>query len=151
MQSIATQGKPMNTSLIQFGSEIQAVTTVNAKSKSTSVRLLRKSEFRELPEHAGEKGQELRRAYNAYIRQAGQANTASLSAEMTSGRLLVKGFSDYRSSLTVRFVKASSIVDKEPKSSINETVRSMSAQEREELIALLTSLPAPVKVEQVAA
>lgn len=72
------------------------------------MRLLTAKEFKE---SRGLKGQDGRREYNEYLRTQGRANTAGLAAALTKGDLLVKGYRDFKGSLSVSFAKAGAIKD----------------------------------------
>lgn len=97
--------------LVQFQADASVVSTQNARTGTTTVRLQTAKEFKTAK---GLKGQEGRKAYNEYLREHGKANTAGLAAALTSGELLVKGVRDSKNSMAVSFVKASSIKDPAP-------------------------------------
>ena len=131
----------MQNSLIKFGQASSAVMSTNPKTGGTSVRLLTAREFKN---EYGLKGKEATRQYNDYLRAQGRANTAGLAAALTSGELLVKGFSDFRTSLRVSFVKASKL--KDPKTNekpavTRETALAELGLTEEKLAALLAAQP----------
>jgi hypothetical protein len=74
----------------------------------TTVRLQTAKEFKSAQ---GLKGQDGRRAYNAYLREQGKASTAGLAAALTGGELLVRSYRDSKGSVGVNFIKASAIKD----------------------------------------
>lgn len=124
-------------SLVSFNANANAVESYNSKMKTTTVRLLTAKEFKGA---RGLKGNEASRAYNAYIREHGLANTAGLAAALTSGDLLVRSARDSAKSLNVSFVKKSAI--KDPVAKVAEAVPAAVLDENAKLRALLKSLGA---------
>ncbi len=107
------KGKAMQ--LVTFdATSAQMVCAVNPKSKASTMRLFSAKEFKAQLAGADDMtGNERKAAFNAYLRQYGKAGTGGLAAAMSSGELLVKGVTDSKNGLTVRFIKAGSIKDPE--------------------------------------
>ena len=118
----------MSTALVSFGADASAVSSHNAKTGVSTVRLMTAKEFKTAK---GLTGQAAKKAYNDYLREQGKANTAGLAAAMTSGELLVKGYQAGKNGLRVSFAYASKL--KDPKSQADAAM----SQEDAELVAAL--------------
>jgi hypothetical protein len=94
--------------MVQFESTVAVVRTENAKTKTTGIRLQTAKEWKEANSAANisRTSNQVKQAYNDYLRTAGAANTAGLAAALTTGKLLVKGVQNTPKGMTVRFLKA---------------------------------------------
>lgn len=120
-------------SLVEYGFNGNAITTVNEKMKCTTVRLLTAKEYKT---KRGLKGNAGTIAYNAYLRAEGQANPEGLIKKLASGDLILRSVKDFPGSMQFGVIKKSALRD--PVGRVAAPV----AMTREELLAQLAALDA---------
>lgn len=127
--------------LISYQSDVKTVSTVNAKTGATTVRLLRAKEFKDQYKltHKNASNKEIKKAFLEYYQPACKASVASLAGKLTEGTL---GVESYRvntdgDKMSVTFVDLSAV--KEEKTDVTAALDGMSKEELTKIFEYIAS------------